>query len=230
MKISKKPLSKQTAVASQGTHTKTKHLIKNVHPGEVLQRDFLVPMNISVRQLAKGTGLPLKQINELIRGKIGIAVEDAIQLGKFLKTGPEFWIKLHASYNVDESMHKDLSPNLNKLNSTKKIWAGKVLRGELLIIPKELCKRYDIKAGDDFEVIPQDKTLILIPTKNRPRSYNRILKFAMEVLNSMESAILWLHESQFGLGGEIPVDYMRTAKGAEAVYSLLGGILYGAPA
>lgn len=229
MKISKKTVSKQTEVTSKLAHAKIKHL-KNIHPGEVLQKDFLIPMNISVRQLAKGTGLPLKQINELIRGKIGITAEDAIKIGEFLKTGPEFWIKLHANYDVDESMHEDLSSNLNKLNSPNKTWAGKVLRGGVLRIPKELCERYDIETGDDFEVMSQDRILVLIPTKNRPRAYNKILKFAIEVLNSRESAILWLHEPQFGLDWEIPIDYMRTAKGAEAVYTLLGGIKYGMPA
>ena len=229
MTISKKSLRKLTTVASKLAHAKIKHL-RNIHPGVVLQRDFLIPLNISVRQLAKGTGLPLKQINELIRGEIGITVEDAIRLGEFLKTGPEFWIKLHANYDVDESMHKDLSSNLNTLNSPKNTWACKVLRGGLLIIPKELCKRYDIEAGDDFEVISQDRTLILIQTKNRPRAYNKIVKFAMEVLNSRESAILWLHEPQFGLGWEIPIDYMRTAKGANEIYALLGGIQHGMPA
>lgn len=59
-----------------------KHL-KNIHPGEVLQEEFLVPMGISVYRLAKETGLSQTRLGQIIRGERNVTAETAIKIGRF---------------------------------------------------------------------------------------------------------------------------------------------------
>ncbi|MCL5024413.1 MAG: HigA family addiction module antitoxin [Nitrospirae bacterium] len=79
-----------------------KHL-KNIHPGEVLQEEFLAPMGISAYRLAKETGLSQTRLGQIIRGERNITAETAIKIGRFLNTGPEFWMNLQALYDIEEA-------------------------------------------------------------------------------------------------------------------------------
>lgn len=79
-----------------------KHL-KNIHPGEVLKEEFLDPMGISGYRLAKETGLSQTRLGQIIRGERNITAETAIKLGRFLNTGPEFWINLQGLYDIEEA-------------------------------------------------------------------------------------------------------------------------------
>ena|SRR3990172_2477949 len=79
-----------------------KHL-KNIHPGEVLQEEFLGPMGISVYRLAKETGLSQTHLGQIIRGERNITAETALKIGRFLNTGPAFWMNLQALYDIEEA-------------------------------------------------------------------------------------------------------------------------------
>lgn len=79
-----------------------KHL-KNIHPGEVLLEEFLGPMGISVYRLAKETGLSQTRLGQIIRGERSITAETAIKIGRFLNTGPEFWMNLQALHDIEEA-------------------------------------------------------------------------------------------------------------------------------
>ena len=80
--------------------------LKNIHPGEVLQEEFLAPMGISVYRIAKETGLSPTRIGQIIRGNRGITVETAIKIGRFLNTGPEFWMNLQSLYDIEEAKRR----------------------------------------------------------------------------------------------------------------------------
>jgi len=77
--------------------------LKNIHPGEVLQEEFLVPMGISVYRIAKETGLSPTRLGQIIKGNRSITVETAIKIGRFLNTGPEFWMNLQSLYDIEEA-------------------------------------------------------------------------------------------------------------------------------
>ncbi|MBI4596115.1 MAG: HigA family addiction module antidote protein [Candidatus Tectomicrobia bacterium] len=79
-----------------------KHL-KNIHPGEVLKEEFLTPLGISVYKIAKETGLSQTRLGQIIKGERGITAETAIKIGRFLNTGPEFWMNLQALYDIEEA-------------------------------------------------------------------------------------------------------------------------------
>jgi len=77
--------------------------LKNIHPGEVLQEEFLGPMGISVYRLSKETGLSQTRLGQIIRGERNISAETAIKIGRFLNTGPEFWMNLQSLYDIEEA-------------------------------------------------------------------------------------------------------------------------------
>lgn len=79
-----------------------KHL-KNIHPGEVLLGEFLVPLGISVYRLSKETGLTQTRIGQIIKGERSLTAETALKLGKYLGTGPEFWMNLQTLYDLEEA-------------------------------------------------------------------------------------------------------------------------------
>lgn len=76
--------------------------LKNIHPGEVLKEEFLDPMGITVYRIAKETGLSQTRLGQIIRKERGITAETALKIGKFLNTGPEFWMNLQTFYDIEE--------------------------------------------------------------------------------------------------------------------------------
>jgi len=75
--------------------------MKPVHPGEVLQEEFLTPMGISQYRLAKDISVPARRINEIVQGKRAITADTALRLARFFGTSPEFWVNLQAHYDLE---------------------------------------------------------------------------------------------------------------------------------
>ena len=79
--------------------------LTNIHPGEILQEEFLLPMNISQNALARAAVVPPRRINEIVLGKRGITVDTALRLAKVFGTSEGFWLGLQADYDLEESRH-----------------------------------------------------------------------------------------------------------------------------
>lgn len=78
--------------------------LKNVHPGEILQLDFLEPLGITAYALAKAIGVDQTRISQLIKGKRGITADTAIRFSRFFNTSPEFWLNAQSRYDLVEKM------------------------------------------------------------------------------------------------------------------------------
>lgn len=76
---------------------------KPAHPGEILLREFLKPMEFSQVELAHRMGVPVQRVNTLINGKRDVTAETAILLSRALKTSPEFWMNLQDAYDLYEA-------------------------------------------------------------------------------------------------------------------------------
>ena len=76
--------------------------LKNIHPGEILLEEFLIPMQISAYRLAKETFLPQTRISEIIKGKRRITADTAIRLSKCFNTSAKFWLGLQDDYDLEE--------------------------------------------------------------------------------------------------------------------------------
>ena len=72
-----------------------------LHPGIILQEEFLEPLEISQNQLARSMRVPPGRINDIVNRKRGITAETAIRLGCALGTTPEFWMNLQMMYDLE---------------------------------------------------------------------------------------------------------------------------------
>jgi len=91
-----------------------KRKIPNIHPGEILEEDFLALMNITPYRLAKATGIDQTRVSEIIRGKRSITVDTALRFSRYFGNSPEFWINLQTAYDIDEKKGK-ISKDLQKI-------------------------------------------------------------------------------------------------------------------
>jgi len=72
-----------------------------LHPGEVLQSEFLIPLKISLGELAIMSGLSEQKIEDLISEKGKVSPEIALKLALALGTTPEFWLTLQQDYDTE---------------------------------------------------------------------------------------------------------------------------------
>ena len=72
-----------------------------IHPGEVLEEEFLKPLGLSQHRLALDIGVDPRRINEIVLGKRSVTANTALRLARFFDTSPEFWLGLQAQYDLD---------------------------------------------------------------------------------------------------------------------------------
>lgn len=71
-----------------------------IHPGEILQEDFLQPMGISINRLAREIGVPAGRISTIVNGKRSITADTALRLGVYFGVSPELWLNLQSDYDL----------------------------------------------------------------------------------------------------------------------------------
>ena len=82
-----------------------KKTLPNIHPGEILLEEFLLPMNISQNALARAAGVPPRRINEIVLDKRGVTADTALRFAKVFGNSEGFWLGLQADYDLEESRH-----------------------------------------------------------------------------------------------------------------------------
>lgn len=88
--------------------------LPNIHPGEVLLEEFLMPMGISQNALARAAGVPPRHINEIVLGKRGVTADTAVRLAAALGTSERFWLGLQADYDLEEA-HRALGKAVDRI-------------------------------------------------------------------------------------------------------------------
>ena len=82
------------------------------HPGEMLREEFLIPMEISQRDLAEAIHVPYQRVNELINKKRGVTPSTALRLAKFFGVSADYWLNLQIRcdlYRAQESEKNDIN-------------------------------------------------------------------------------------------------------------------------
>ena len=77
--------------------------LPNIHPGEVLLKELLVPMGISQNRAARDIGVPPRRINEIVHGKRAVTANTAVRLAKYFGVSEQFWMGLQADYDLEEA-------------------------------------------------------------------------------------------------------------------------------
>lgn len=92
--------------------SKTK--LKNIHPGEILLNEFLLPMSISQNKLANDIDVPPRRINEIVHGKRAITADTDLRLSRAFGTSEGFWLGLQADYDLEER-RKQINHKLKRI-------------------------------------------------------------------------------------------------------------------
>lgn len=76
--------------------------LKNIHPGEILNEEFLIPLGISAYRLAKETFIPQTRVSEILKGNRRITADTALRLSRFFGNSPKFWLGLQNDFDLEE--------------------------------------------------------------------------------------------------------------------------------
>ena len=80
-----------------------------IPPGEMLREEFLRPLGLRQVEVAATLGVSVNRLNEIVLGKRRITADTALRLARFLKTSPQFWMRLQADWDLHEAMHRAAS-------------------------------------------------------------------------------------------------------------------------
>ena len=76
--------------------------LKNIHPGEVLQEEFLKPLGISAYRLSKDIGIPQTRLSEILKFRRRITADTALRLAKYFGNSAQFWLGLQNDFDLEE--------------------------------------------------------------------------------------------------------------------------------
>jgi addiction module HigA family antidote len=76
--------------------------LRNIHPGEILNQEFLVPLRISAYKLSKDIGIPQTRISEIVKGNRRITADTALRLSKYFGNTAKFWLGIQDDYDIEE--------------------------------------------------------------------------------------------------------------------------------
>jgi addiction module HigA family antidote len=78
--------------------------LDNIHPGEVLKEEFMIPLNITAYRLSKDLGIPQTRISEILKGRRRISADTAIRLSKYFGNSAKFWLGIQDDYDLEEEL------------------------------------------------------------------------------------------------------------------------------
>lgn len=96
--------------------------LKNIHPGEVLRKEFLEPMDISMYRLSKEILVPQTRMSEIIKGKRSISADTALRLSLYFGNTANFWLGLQNDYDLEQE-RKLNKKEFSKIKELKYDWA-----------------------------------------------------------------------------------------------------------
>jgi antitoxin HigA-1 len=78
--------------------------LKNVHPGEILSKEFLGPFEITAYKLAKDIEIPQTRVSEILKGNRRITADTALRLSKYFGNSAKFWLGLQDDFDIEEEI------------------------------------------------------------------------------------------------------------------------------
>jgi antitoxin HigA-1 len=77
--------------------------LKNIHPGEILLEEFLVPLEITPYRLCKDLKIPQTRISEIIKGNRRITADTALRLSQYFGNSAKFWLGLQDDFDIESA-------------------------------------------------------------------------------------------------------------------------------
>lgn len=76
--------------------------LPNPHPGKILAKEFLTPMEFSQTALARAIGVPPRRINEIVLGKRAITADTDLRLARYFNMSEGFFMGLQTDFELLE--------------------------------------------------------------------------------------------------------------------------------
>jgi addiction module HigA family antidote len=91
--------------------------LSNIHPGEILLEEFLVPLEITAYRLSKDTEIPQTRISQIIKGKRRITADTALRLSSYFGNSAKFWLGLQDDFDIEEEgeINKEIISRIGKI-------------------------------------------------------------------------------------------------------------------
>ena len=77
------------------------------HPGEMLLKEFLLPLDLTQQQLADAIRVPYQRVNEIVRGRRGVTPSTALRLAKFFGVSPGFWMNVQLRWDLYQAQRRE---------------------------------------------------------------------------------------------------------------------------
>lgn len=81
--------------------------LKNIHPGEILTEEFLIPLNITAYRLAKDIGISQTRVSQIIKCKRRITADTALRLSRYFGNSAKFWLGLQDDFDIEEELRSE---------------------------------------------------------------------------------------------------------------------------
>lgn len=76
--------------------------LRNIHPGEILQDEFLIPLGVSAYKLSKDIGIPQTRVSEILKGNRRVTADTALRLSKYFGNSAKFWLGLQDDFDIEK--------------------------------------------------------------------------------------------------------------------------------
>ncbi len=78
------------------------------HPGEMLLKEFLIPMDLTQRELAKAIRVSYQKINQLVNGRRKMTPRTALRLAKYFGVSADFWMNLQLRWDLYYAREREI--------------------------------------------------------------------------------------------------------------------------
>ena len=92
--------------------------LNNIHPGEILKEEFLIPLNITAYRLSLDINIPQTRISAILKGNRRITADTALRLSKYFGNSAKFWLGVQDDYDLEEAINLK-SDELNVIKTIK---------------------------------------------------------------------------------------------------------------
>lgn len=74
------------------------------HPGEMLYHEFMLPLGLSARALARKMEVPANRVTALLKGERAVTADTALRLEKVLGMSAMFWMRLQDNHDLSKAL------------------------------------------------------------------------------------------------------------------------------
>jgi addiction module HigA family antidote len=83
--------------------------LKPVHPGEILNEEYMKPYRLSMNRLALDLRVPVTRIADIVAERRAITPDTALRLARYFKTTPQFWLNLQTKFDLEVAEDQHLA-------------------------------------------------------------------------------------------------------------------------